>query len=532
MIKRRPRTRPDRKTSQPIWVKELGLAALSGVLLILIFPRFGLDILAWIALVPLFYVLWGQRGAKSLWLGWLTGFIFYGGTLYWITNSMIDYGHIPGWLSYLILFLLVGYLGLYLGLFGLLLNYLAGDRLGLWITLSPLLWCSLEVARTHLLTGFPWAILGYSQFRQIDIIQIADHTGVYGLSFLLVWTNAIVAGFLVGWQGKGTLPRGYLYMPLGLAICLGLCLYYGRWTVANSRYSRGDKIRIALIQGNIEQDEKWDPSYQEAIIDIYRRLTLTAITRGPQLIVWPESATPFYFPSQVKYSLELYRLAKEARCYLLFGSPAYKLDKGGIKMFNRAYLLSPEGEIVDYYDKIHLVPFGEYVPLKRFLPFVQKMVQGIGDFYAGQRYTVFQFPQGRFSVLICFEVIFPQLVRQFVKKGAQFFANLTNDAWFGDSAGPYQHLSMVTFRAIENRVYIVRAANTGISAIIDPWGRIRQPSELFTRTFVIDYISPKDERFLTFYTKYGDIFAYVCCILVFSLLGKRVLKVGEEPAYN
>jgi apolipoprotein N-acyltransferase len=219
-------------------------------------------------------------------------------------------------------------------------------------------------------------------------------------------------------------------------------------------------------------------------------------------------------------------LAQEAGQPLLFGSPTYVRDGGQDVMYNSAFLVGPDTTVLGRYDKIHLVPFGEYIPLRRLLFFLDKLVAGIGDFRSGEAYTVMAIPQGRFAVLICFEGIFPDLVRHFVRHGAQFLVNITNDAWFGYSPASYQHLSMVVFRAVENRLPIVRAANTGISAVIDPTGRLSQQTDLFVRTWIKARITPA-EGATTFYTRWGDLFAYGCVLVTAVSLGWGM--VGLRP---
>lgn len=298
-------------------------------------------------------------------------------------------------------------------------------------------------------------------------------------------------------------------------------LYYGFWCVGRYSYKITNpsikKLKAAIIQGNIEQDRKWEPQYQEEVFKIYTDLTMEANSNKPNLMVWPEASTPFYFQSDITYRNLLLDLVSEVSSYLLFGSPAYEytgeeLKVDNIKMYNSAYLASPKRVILSKYDKIHLVPFGEYVPFRRLLFFVYKMVEGIGEFYGGNEYTVMEIPGGKFGVLICFEAIFPDLSRKFVKKGAEFLVNITNDAWFGVSAAPYQHISMAVFRAIENRVFVIRSANTGISTFITPIGEIINPTRLFERKYLIGEIVPMKDS-ITFYTKYGDVFAYSCVLI-------------------
>jgi apolipoprotein N-acyltransferase len=294
-------------------------------------------------------------------------------------------------------------------------------------------------------------------------------------------------------------------------------LLYGRARLERYDRQEGEKLTVALIQGNIAQDAKWDPSFLDETMNIYSRLTLAAAEEKPALVVWPEAATPFFFQSQKTYQEKVAALTRRAGAYLLLGSPACESDGEERRYFNSAFLVSPDGTITGRYDKMHLVPYGEYVPLKPLFPFIDKMVVGIGDFSSGSEVKNLHFPGGTFGTLICYEIIFPDLVRRFAKNGAEFLVNITNDAWFGSTAAPYQHLSMAALRAVENRRCVARAANTGISAIIGASGRIVQHSKLFTPQSLTGIISLN--RDMTFYTRRGDIFALLCTFLSLAVLG-------------
>jgi apolipoprotein N-acyltransferase len=501
---------------------------ISGVLLFLSFPKFDLWPLAWVALTPFLAILPGVSSKQAFWYGWLTGTVYFLGCLYWVTYTMILYGNLPLPVSTLIMLLLVIYLGSYVGLF-LYLYKVAIDELPLilQILVGSTLWVTLEWLRAHLLTGFPWALLGYSQYQVLPVIQIADLTGVYGVSFLLVTTN-IALSFLFRTILFSRKPRDHfkrILSPLvASGVLVGLALIYGFFRLTTlSEQPISSSLRVGLIQGNIDQAQKWDPVYQRETLDIYKDLTLQAhlLQPGLDLVAWPETATPFIFEQERIYRDELMTFTQDLQTPLLFGSLAIgsktlRLDAARPKLFNSVYLLSATGNSIARYDKIHLVPFGEYVPLSSLLFFVHKMVEGIGDFGTGQEYTVMESTGNRFGVVICFEVIFPDLVRKFVRQGAQFMATLTNDAWFGRSSAPYQHFSMVVFRAIENRVPFIRAANTGITGSIDATGRIQGTTDLFIKTYLVQEINLKEVR--SFYTQYGDLFAYLCGIITLVMI--------------
>jgi apolipoprotein N-acyltransferase len=287
---------------------------------------------------------------------------------------------------------------------------------------------------------------------------------------------------------------------------------------------RGDTLRVALTQGNIPQDIKWDPAFQEATIAVYERLSRQACAGGSDLVVWPESAAPFYLQDDVKYAGRIKSLAAELKTCMVVGSPAFEMDKQRTRYLNSAFLLAPDGEILGRSDKMHLVPFGEYVPLARFLPFVNKLVAGIGDFSPGAALTPLETGKGKIGVLICFEGIFPELSRDYVRAGSRLLVNITNDAWFGRSSAPYQHLSMTVFRAVENRVPLVRAANTGITSIIDSRGHIRSMTQIFKEACISGEVRLGEK--VTLYTRVGDLFALICLAgaLLITVLSFRKKK--------
>ncbi len=513
-------------TRTPSWI----LTALSGLFLILIFPQFNLEFLAWFALIPLFFAIQNQTLGTVAGRGFFAGMIFYFFGLNWVTNTLVNYGNISKGLSFLILGLLAAYLSFYVALSCVLTVKWSQGKPVYFFLLAPLVWTSLEYLRsTHATFGFSWLGLGYSQFQTLTIIQPAEITGVYGISALIVLGNAALHFSLNAWVSRLESPDEWK-MSKGVigvtALVMGLWLGWGGWALnrTQSQIDSSAKIRVGLAQGNIEQHLKWNRLYRQATMEFYKELTLQAAQEKPELIVWPEAAVPFYYsldPLGTKYVQDI---ARASGVPLLFGSPYKENVDGTLLDFNRVFLISPQGDTIDVYDKMHLVPFGEFVPFRKALFFIEKLVEIIGDFGLGQRATVFDLNGSRLGVSICYEIIFPDLVRLPVKNGAEYLVNITNDAWFGKSAASYQHISMASLRAVENRTPIVRAANTGISGIIDATGEIRNTTELFTREFVVSEIAPnKGPR--TFYSQYGDVFSYLCLILTIaiSLLAYRGL---------
>jgi apolipoprotein N-acyltransferase len=473
------------------------LAALSGGLMAAAFPGTGdQGWLAFGALVPLLLAIAGTTWRRAGVLGFVAGLVFWLATIPWVAQTMVRYGSLPWFLATLILLGLVGYLALYWAAFCVVLSQ-GPLRGGVpYVVGAASLWVALEFLRTYLITGFPWNLLGYSQHRNLPLIQVAAVTGVYGVSFVVLAVNAALARAILTWKcWSGVLA------PLATAALLvaGSVGYGWLWPASDAE---NDSIRIALVQANIDQGVKWDPTWQDQTLTIYGELTREVARQRPQLIVWPEAAVPFFLREDPRQAL-VQDMARAAGAYLLVGAPDWQAGQPR----NTAFLIEPGGRMLERYDKRHLVPFGEYVPLSQLLFFVNPLAGGaIGAFAPGHEATVFATPSGRFGVVICYEAIFPDEVREFFLSGADFLVNITNDAWFGRSAAPAQHLAMAALRAVENRAYLIRAANTGISAIVAPDGRIVQASGLFSRVVLSGAIIPHTGG--SFYTWHGDLFAW------------------------
>ncbi len=471
-------------------------AACSGLLLALSFPTPAYAILAWVALVPLLATSEEHPFKK----GCLAGFVFFAIVLYWLNIVMTTYGGLSMALSVAAYLLLVAYLSLYFGTAVWLACRLKRVK-GLSFALTlPVIWVGLEFVRAFLLTGFPWATVGYSQ-QNLQMIQSADLFGVYGLSYLVLFTNAVVAEGVLALRESRRLPYGAVLIMVCLLV---LNAGYGIFRLEQPLDEREAQATVAVIQGNIDQSIKWNPAYLESSIATYRQLSLQADTQtATDLVIWPEAATPFYFQNGGPLAGKVHALPRQLDSYLLFGSPAYQGGDGNRSFLNSAFLLSPSGEVAGRSDKIHLVPFGEYVPMSALLPFINKLVVGIGDFSPGE-VTSLEMADQQLGVLVCYEAIFPELAQRFVKDGSDLLINITNDAWFGRSSAPAQHLAMVRFRAIENRVWIARAANTGISAFVTPSGQILHPSSLFERAYLVSKVGFGAEP--GWYARAGNLF--------------------------
>jgi len=498
-------------------------AILSGLLLFAASPGpASLPWLAWLALVPFFFALAGQSPGRAALMGLVCGLAYYLPLLPWIITVLSTYGQVPMPVAVLALVLLALYMSAYFAAFAWCLARLAGRPFLLF--LAPACWVGLELIRGFLFTGFPWLDLGCTQYSTPWLIQIADLAGQHGLSFLIVLGNLLLTAFLARILRGAPLPdRALIACALALFIAAGT---YGAWRLQNTTSSMGkaEKMQIAIAQGNIPQDQKWQPAFQEATIDTYLALSRQGFFQGyPDLVVWPETALPFY-PYENSLFLRLHtELTRPGRTFLLTGVPHREQEPGRNQLSyrNSAFLLSPDGLLAGRYDKEHLVPFGEYIPFRALLGFASPLVETLGEFTPGRTNEPLPCLNSRIGVLICFESIFPELARKQVKAGANLLVTLTNDAWFGRSGAPYQHLAMGVFRAVENRKSLIRAANTGISAFIDPSGRITEASSLFV-AYSASRPVPLMMTGLTFFVRWGYLFPWLC--LAVSLAGLIVAK--------
>jgi apolipoprotein N-acyltransferase len=508
------------------------LAAVSGLLLTGSFPKIGLDWLVWFALVPLLMALADLSARESFRMGFIAGLVHYLTLLYWVVPVMRTYGYLPWYMSIAILFLFAAVLALFPAVFATVLVAFGRTPIRCLISV-PLLWVALEYVRTIIFTGFPWALLGHALYLRHHLIQIADLFGAYGVSFLIALSNAAVFVAITYARRKTwrDLPvsKPLLFSAIGIFV-VGLLItwIYGAWRMQaiDERIATSPAARVAVIQGNIDQAIKWDSAHKFAAIKKHLRLSHTAKSENPDLIVWPESATPFYLFFDKRPTEMVMSGIEESDIDFVVGSPSIARQSENVIYFNSAYLISPKTKNVSKYDKTHLVPYGEYVPLERWFPFLGKLVAQVGDFRPGKPGKTLPWKKDALGIQICYEVIFPGLSRVLVQNGATLLINITNDAWFGTTSGPYQHFSMTIFRAVENRRALARAANTGISGFIDPVGRILTSTRLLeeaaqTRSLPL-------LRQITFYTRFGDLFALACLAgAVFGILlvlGKSALN--------
>lgn len=509
-------------------------SGLAGLILSLSFPKPGVYFLAWISFIPLFFVARDLTPSKGFLAGFCFGLVHFLSLLYWVVYTLHTYGYLPLFLCVPILLLLVFYLSLYPAIFTLLLCKFC-KRPSYLLIVTPCLWVALEYIRSIALTGFPWELLGYSQHNFSALIQFSDITGVYGISFLVMLVNAglfILCLNLTGktWQNNG-IKRPLALCHLAVAAsCFALVCVYGviRTKQVENWVSHAKTLTVSVIQGNIDQSVKWDNAYQKHTLTKYSGLSLRAAVDKPDLIVWPETAAPFYYDHNASLVHLLTQTIAQTGAEFVIGFPSYEHRQNRFQFYNSAFVFDGKGQLADAYSKVHLVPFGEYVPLKRFLPFINKLTEQSGDFYAGQKGETVDLESGhKLGIQICFEVIFQNLCRSMVNNKAELLVNITNDAWFSDSSAPYQHFSMVKFRAVENRRAVARSANTGISGFISPTGKALGLTGLYTDAYRTQSLPLLNQR--SFYTRYGDWIVVFCAlVLAAAWIAGRVYRKGQS----
>lgn len=474
---------------------------------------------------------WLAFEARSLGLafvhGWLAASTAYAAALYWVSIPVHDFGSLP-WIAALPCPVLLGlYLGLYAGLFCLILAW-AAPRIN-WALLCLLAWATwtcLEYAREIVFTGFPWLGLAQALAPWPLILQGSALLGAHGLSGFLA---AVAVCALLGFERKT------LWLAAAAAVCA--CLVFGYWHMQHPLPAKQDELKAALIQGNIDQSLKWDSAYQQHTLDRYLDMSRRAIAKGgADILIWPETALPFYLQEDSPLTEQVKKFCRGQDVALLTGAPGYSRNKDnqGTSYHNQAYLLDSSGTTQDVYGKQHLVPFGEYIPFGRYLPFVHKLVHGVGDFRPGDENSPLVHADLAMGGLICYEVIFSRRVQKRVMDGANILVNLSNDAWFGRSSGAWQHLNQAVLRAIEQGRYMLRATNTGISALIDSNGRILNRSEWFSPYILyIDHLRLVQKQ--TFYSKYfqairgGFLLILTCLFLLAAKQSKKKTRTTDKP---
>jgi apolipoprotein N-acyltransferase len=517
------------------------MAVLSGALLSAGFPPYEFSFLPWISLVPLLIVTTDKCAHYGFLLSFLSGMTFFPILFNWILE-------VPNY-TFFHHAVLGLYLSSYFGLFGLSFSFIS-RQLGTAPALfaAPFLWIALEYLRSNLFfLALPWGLLAHTQYTVPLVIQIVSITGAYGVSFLIVMVNSAIAMLILAVMNrqqkkepildKPISKKGAYTVVLTATLLLSMTLFYGHLSLSKPIF--GNEVKLSVVQGNIEQSKKWDQNYAKYIMQTYTELTREASRDRPALIVWPELATPGAINRDLNLAGQIRNISNKAETYLLLGSSEaqkYGGEKNNpIKYSNSAFLIHPQNKIDDTrkYDKIRLLPFGEYIPLKEIIPWSYINVPKIGEGRPGNEFTIFEVQSFTFAVTICWENIFPGLFRQFVKRGAQFMINITNEAWFGKSAAPYQFLSMSVFRAVENGVFVIRCANTGVSCFIDPHGRIvdrlkdANGQDTFIRGVLSRSIVPGDSK--NVYTRYGDWSGWLSILCTISFLLMAFRKKNLKP---
>jgi len=490
------------------------LPLISGVLLALSFPKYGGPAFSWFALTPLLVHLAAvavgpRRSARAFRAGLLCGFAYFAGTVYWTSGVMAQYGGIAAPVAMAIAALLVAFLALFPAFFALIQTSIVARYGTAGLLLAPAIWVATELGRTWLFGGFPWALLGYSQTRVLPIAQFASVAGVYGLSALVALVSASVAVAIL------RTDRTRWLAAVTAAVAVAACYVWGAARLADGRLVRGSKtVRVGLVQGNVPQDVKWEPAFAGDILLRYLSATRRAAERGAALVIWPESSTPFYYQRSPQAEA-VRQLAREKNIWILLGSDELDPVERTVS-YNSAFLVRPDGTTAGIYRKVQLVPFGEYVPFRRLLFFAKPLVQAVSDFAPGTAPVMLPFAGGAISTAICYEVVYPALIRDGILRGSTLLTTITNDAWFGRSSAPYQHFDMAAMRAIEHGRYLARSANTGISGIVDPYGRVIMTSDLFTQQVLVGDVRLIEE--LTLYARVGDVVAYASVLVTVAAL--------------
>jgi apolipoprotein N-acyltransferase len=481
---------------------------------------------AWVALAPLLVALSGTSGWRATRLGYVTGAVSSVGLLYWTALVVIQYGGLALPVGILVMVALCLAFSVFHAAFGWGTARLASTFGPAGLLGAPVLWTGLEYARTHTFFSFPWALLGYSQHDVLPFAQLASITAVYGVSFLVSAVSALLA-----WAALEPRARGRRVALASAAVLVAGAWTWGRWQMSLPIAETG-RVRVGLVQGGVRQEDKWVPEYATENVGRHLQLTERAAAAGARLVVWPESAVPFLFDEDPDLASLLRDAVRRQGIYLFFGNDDRERLPEGRRIYVGAKLLDPTGDLVARYHKIRLVPFGEYVPLQPLFTlggrFAAKLVQEVSDFTPGTEATTGVVDGHRIGGFICYEAVFPSLVRRFAAGGAELLVNITNDAWYGTTSAPYQHLEMAAFRAIENRRYLVRAANTGITAVIDPRGRVIEATRLFDTTVLVREVPFVSEA--TFYTRHGNVFAQACAAIALALVAATFTGSFARPS--
>jgi apolipoprotein N-acyltransferase len=497
------------------WYTRVLLALASGLTLALSFPNYNFPLLAWVSVTLLFLASYRARPAVAPLYGLLHGLVFYPVCLPWIDVVVQQYGGVGPWTSAGLLALIGLAGGIICAVFSWGVAIASRRSLLLTLVLAPDLWVALEFARAHLpIIAFPWNLIGYAASGNLALVQLTAVTGIYGLSYVIALYGSLVAYAILSgrqraWKIVIALTAALIFVAVG-----------GRYLVP----SESPRFTAHLVQTNFAQAYDYPSDWMQVHagdLDELGQISVDAARRSPGLIVWPESPAPFAM-QDADFAARVRKIALDSGADFLVGTEDWKRNAAGKwDATNSAVLLNPSGQRIFTYDKIHLVPFGEYVPLRKWLTFTGKLTADLGDFAPGSVYAVGRLPDGRFGSFICYEAVFPDMVRRFTVGGAELLINISNDGWFGRSAAPAQHLMMARVRAVENRRWLLRDTNNGFTVSVDPYGRI--VAELAT-DIRGQLDAPYDFRSgLTLYARFGDWFAWLCVIASIVLVGFTVV---------
>ncbi|HKP12095.1 MAG TPA: apolipoprotein N-acyltransferase [Blastocatellia bacterium] len=531
------------------FVSNLLLAVFSGLLTTFAFPEWNWWSLGWVCTAPLVMAVARER---RFWggfiLGWTAGTIFYMGSSYWVTYSMHHYGDIPLWLSYVILMIFSATLGVFTALFAGLLA-LAIKRFGGWAILSaPALWAASEWLRLQV-SGVGWNALGYSQAFQPSVIAIARVGGVYVVSALLVAASTALVFSVIYFERR----RGFVVLTVTIAVAIIAVLYGER--LRATQHAESGSVAVAVVQPNVPISGDWgDSKLGEEMLIRHFRLSEQAIQNGEKpasaasyaadgaanasraaaVVIWPESPMNFEYDRDPVLQQRIAAFTRRHNVTLLMNSWGFPKDSAaGEAQYNSALVIAPSGEKVAEYDKMALVPFGEYIPARNWLPFAKNIRALVGDITPGTSFTLGEAAGARLGTLICFEATRPDLARRLRLEGASALVQISNESWFGPTAMPRQMLAQAVFRAVENNVDVVRATNSGLSAFVHPLGLTEGETPLFetaTRTWQVKSAAEAQGDGLTFYTRHGDVFAILCAVASLILVGASF--VPERKKYD
>jgi len=484
---------------------------LSSALWACAFPNVGLWPFVFVAIVPLLFIMEGASPKRAFWITFATTLLAYAGLVYWLIYTINHYGYIFLPVAILVFIIMLVMLAAIRGLFFAVPYAWVGKRAPCYIVV-PLLWVGADYFQTLFFGGFPWEFFGYAPYKILPLIQAADILGVWLLTFIFVFINAAIYELFRADVGR---LRKIIGAALSFLLVAALFIYGQlRLNQIRETMAKSEKIRVAVVQGNIPQDVKWSRNFRSWVLSRHENLSEAAVAEGAEFIIWPETALPVFQDVAEPLYKPLANAVTEINRYLLTGLPTLRYEGAEEIHHNSAYIINPQGEPVDFYHKNHLVPFGEFIPFKRTLKrMAGSLVHGTGDFLSGGDIKDLKHPTiGNIALIICYEAIYPDLTRRLTNQGARLLVNITNDAWFGDTSAPHQHLSMAAMRAIESRLYLARAANTGISAFVEPTGKIIKQTGLFEIAYEVEDLGLMDVD--TIYERVGDVLPILC--LAFS----------------